>query len=515
MRYFRALAILGLFSFLSLASSRSDAADGPVSFQSACRTQGATDDPRNFTASCAIGPIGTLRVTHVSYQKQGSSQPPQDAGFLSFDLANRPAAVLFLIDRSDKRRARSIGLAATDAVRMAEIARGGGANRFGLATVLGDRLEVLAPIGSSRDEIARAVSGVKADGIGLDDTRGFLDAIRLLAQVPADRRLLVIASDGKPEDKALAAPEVVAAARAAGIVVIATGYRERSGDGPQLAALKSLAEETGGFYSEPLLPSTRLDDAAITHFGQFLVSGGIATFPLDRSDPRGRYVITVDTDGAKSIVGTFDAEITTPGLSAAPVKPSAAGPTQRVASTAPGPKPAVNTPPLAQASVARPPVAPDPVEPGSAEAYLGAAGAYLAQIWAARPLTISAVFVGAIVIIGGTVAVRIRRARRMRVLAWVELMDARGTRIAVTQPSVRIGRHSDNDIRLSDKSVHRYHAFLQRDPASGRFQIADVSRTQPESNGVTVNGEYIHQPVVLGNGDSVDLGDVSFRFVYA
>ncbi|MFX4963517.1 hypothetical protein ABTC07_19765, partial [Acinetobacter baumannii] len=75
-------------------------------------------------------------------------------------------------------------------------------NRFGLATLNGDRLDVLAPIGSSRDEIARAVSSVRADGLGADDTRGLLDAIRLLQQVPADRRILVVSSDGKPEDKA-------------------------------------------------------------------------------------------------------------------------------------------------------------------------------------------------------------------------------------------------------------------------------------------------------------------------
>jgi hypothetical protein len=515
MRYGWHLVVVGIFLGLSFGAAPLAAAETPVSFQSACRTQTAPDDPRNITASCSIGPIGALRVSHVTYQKHGSNQSPQDATFLPFDLANKPAAVLFVIDRSDKRRARTIGLAATDAVRMAEIGRGGGVNRFGLATLNGDRLDVLAPIGSSRDEIARAVSSVRADGLGADDTRGLLDAIRLLQQVPADRRILVVSSDGKPEDKAFATPEIASAARAAGIVVIATGYRERSTDGPELASLRKLAEDTGGFYAEPQLPSTRLDDAAITKFGQFLVSGGIASFPLDRADPRGLYTITVDIDGAKPIVGTYNAEITMPGKAAAPVKPSAATALQVTSTDAPGPKPAVNTPPIVQPVVAAGPKAPEPVEPGSAEAYMNAAGGYVSDIWSARPVTIVMTILIFIVAVGGYAAYRIQRASRTRVIAWLDLIEPRGTKLAVLGPSVRIGRHSDNDIRFRDKSVHRYHAMLQRDPASGRFAITDVSRTQPQSNGVMVNGEYIHQPVVLGNGDTVALGDISFRFVYA
>lgn len=130
-------------------------------------------------------------------------------------------------------------------------------------------------------------------------------------------------------------------------------------------------------------------------------------------------------------------------------------------------------------------------------------------------MTIVATVLVLVLSIGGYIALRLRRASRTRVIAWLDLIEPRGSRLAVLGPSIRIGRHSDNDIRFRDKSVHRFHAMLQRDPASGRFAITDVSRTQPQSNGVMVNGEYIHQPVVLGNGDTVALGDVSFRFVYA
>jgi len=112
------------------------------------------------------------------------------------------------------------------------------------------------------------------------------------------------------------------------------------------------------------------------------------------------------------------------------------------------------------------------------------------------------------------VARLLRRARRIRIFAWIEMLDQRRTRFPVTKPGVRLGRHSDNDIRFRDKSVHRYHAILQRDAATGRYQIADVSGNQARSNGVMVNGELVHQPVVLGNGDTIELGDVSFRFVY-
>lgn len=73
---------------------------------------------------------------------------------------------------------------------------------------------------------------------------------------------------------------------------------------------------------------------------------------------------------------------------------------------------------------------------------------------------------------------------------------------------VRIGRHQENDIRLEDKTVHRYHALLHRSP-DGDFLIRDLSGEA--GNGVYVNGSRIEQ-TALRPGDLVELGAVRLRF---
>ncbi|UYO51044.1 FHA domain-containing protein [Rhodopseudomonas palustris] len=70
----------------------------------------------------------------------------------------------------------------------------------------------------------------------------------------------------------------------------------------------------------------------------------------------------------------------------------------------------------------------------------------------------------------------------------------------------RIGRNRDNDLVLSNSSVHRSHAVLSRDPA-GRFTIVDLDT----ANGVKVNGAPIKSNE-LNDGDVVELGEVRMRF---
>lgn len=73
---------------------------------------------------------------------------------------------------------------------------------------------------------------------------------------------------------------------------------------------------------------------------------------------------------------------------------------------------------------------------------------------------------------------------------------------------MRIGRHQENDIRLEDKTVHRYHALLHRSP-DGDFLIRDLSGDA--GNGVYVNGSRVAQ-TALRPGDLVELGAVRLRF---
>ena len=70
-------------------------------------------------------------------------------------------------------------------------------------------------------------------------------------------------------------------------------------------------------------------------------------------------------------------------------------------------------------------------------------------------------------------------------MAWLE--QPSGERRYV-ESELRIGRGEQNDLRLNDGSVSRYHAFLRR--VDGRYLLSDVG----SQNGTFVNGRRVHAP---------------------
>jgi adenylate cyclase len=88
-------------------------------------------------------------------------------------------------------------------------------------------------------------------------------------------------------------------------------------------------------------------------------------------------------------------------------------------------------------------------------------------------------------------------------LAWLE--QASGERRYV-QSELRIGRSDQNDLRLNDASVSRYHAFLRR--VDGRYLLSDVG----SQNGTFVNGRRVHAPSELRSGDRIRAGTTELTF---
>lgn len=80
-------------------------------------------------------------------------------------------------------------------------------------------------------------------------------------------------------------------------------------------------------------------------------------------------------------------------------------------------------------------------------------------------------------------------------------------RCAIPRDMLRIGREHDNDIRISSRSVHRYHAAIHRD--SDDWHITDL--TGVESNGLIVNGRRCCE-ARLNDGDLIELGPGKLRF---
>lgn len=92
--------------------------------------------------------------------------------------------------------------------------------------------------------------------------------------------------------------------------------------------------------------------------------------------------------------------------------------------------------------------------------------------------------------------------------AWLTVEGGRRDMHPLLGQMIRIGRHADNDIRLADSSVHRYHAMILRTPEED-FVITDLSGTR--GNGVRVNGARLER-ARLADGDVIELGRAKLKF---
>ncbi|WP_407051779.1 FHA domain-containing protein [Methyloraptor flagellatus] len=441
------------------------AAEDLPSFQPQCLIANLDNLPH---AICEFGPLAGGRIVHVQASKEGVGAA-QEANFLGFTTVGKSSAVYYLVDRST-RRVKTLTPSIADAARLLEAARLSGPNdRFGFGA-FSDRLDTIAQIGATREETVRATGVVRPEGQSSELYRFGVDAAKLLGLAQAERRILVIASDGRSDDTSATAADLVAAAKEAKAVVVALGYREKQ-DQPELAAFRKLAEDTGGTYWETNPQTGRFDEETVTRFSQYLDSGGTATFPLDKSSPRGRYLLTVQFEGGRSATGIVQADV---------IPPPGADAGKAEAGTGPVPSGG--------------PAAP-------------ATGGF----WEKERVLLAGVLVLALIGAGAGVWYALRARHPEKALAFLDTLD--GARRPIVSAATRIGRHSDNDIRFVNDSVHRHHAVITREP-DGRFSIADITRNRQTSNGVIVNGAFVEKQR-LADGDLVELGEVKFRFVYA
>jgi hypothetical protein len=81
-----------------------------------------------------------------------------------------------------------------------------------------------------------------------------------------------------------------------------------------------------------------------------------------------------------------------------------------------------------------------------------------------------------------------------------------GSKFALDDDVVKVGRHPDSDIFLDDITVSRRHVELQR--AGGTWRVRDVGSL----NGTYVNRERVDE-AVLADGDELQIGTFKLVFV--
>ena len=90
-------------------------------------------------------------------------------------------------------------------------------------------------------------------------------------------------------------------------------------------------------------------------------------------------------------------------------------------------------------------------------------------------------------------------------VAWLDLMDSSDPPLPLAPGSIRVGRSRDNDVQLTNRSVHRHHAILQVND-DGSVSVQDLGT----KNGVFVNGSRCNE-CALCVDDVIELGEVKLR----
>lgn len=412
----------------------------------------------------------------------------------SYPTPRSLTAVLLMVDSSGTGRQLHIAQAAEDLTALLEVAPGH--VRFGLAT-FDSELALAAPIGESRTVIRDAAKQLKATDRPTELYRDALEAIRLLAATPADRRALFVLSDGIAEDRAYFHQDVVAAAEAHGITIVGFGYPRSPAQTVALQTLRRLSEDTGGAFLTADA-SGRVAREAIPTVFRALDSGGTLRADLAPAIAAG---ITGPT---KLRVSVQTSRGTAEGQPQVELPVRAAG----VAGLGTGTvlTPSGSPVPPAPATVpARPPSA-GPTEPVRARAPQESRGGMLSS-----GLVLAA---GAAALVAIGWAWRRRSPRRgshrgggevpAGYLHFRDQPERDG--FPVAGPTVRIGRQRDNDLVLEDTSVSRHHAEIHRG-GDGALTLVDLDSL----NGVFVNERQI-KSAALSDGDSVEIGDVRLSF---
>jgi Mg-chelatase subunit ChlD len=416
-------------------------------------------------------------ATDITARAGGTSLPVTARSAYPGETAR--TAVLIVVDTSDPGRQPVIDKNVAQIQTLLSAARSH--HQFGLGTF--DRqLRELVPIGSPPAALRQAAASLRAVGMTTELYRSLLQAVETLAKAPADRRALVVFSDGQPEDRAYFHSDVVRAARRSGVVINTLGFPRSVALSVSLQTLRRLSEETGGVYLDTDMSFDLPADFAARIFSNI--------------DAGGRMTIDAGKAAAQEIVVEFR---TSRGTLTATV-PSASAP----AVSAPAPAAPV---PSAQRAAPEIRVITTAAERDALDTWL----------WYGIP----AALIVLIILTGVTLVLIYRKpagraapaaaaaASEVKPFAYLIAQDEKATRHPIRSTIWRIGRSHDNELVLDDNSISRRHAEIQRG-ADGTFVLID----KDSLNGVFVNGEKIGRRE-LREGDVLEIGDVFLRFTEA
>jgi len=288
-----------------------------------------------------------------------------------------------------------------------------------------------------------------AIGAATELNRAALTALQKLEDEKADRKLVLVVSDGKAEDTAYQLADVIAKARELRIPIITVGIAERPSETPALQSLRLLAEQSGGAFFD--FSNKEVPDDFRSRLLALVEVGGRVSFDGTAFYGKQPVAISLTDAGKKTIKAQTEFDF-----------PDKRGRQEKIKD-------------------------------------------FLAAYWW--------MFVAGAVALAAMVwgALRYRRVRRERQLQNRVVAEFRGlddgeTRYEVRKAAVTLGRGAQNDIVITNSSVSGRHAELHR-TREGGFRLSDLGST----NGTLVNGSRV-TAVDLKDGDLVEIAEVRLQF---
>ena len=386
-------------------------------------------------------------------------------------------ALLLLVDTSDPARAPALRAAVAHVSAL--VAAAPPHFRIGLASFDSD-LRMLAPIASEHHALLISASQLRAKGRTTELYRSVGEALRVLANNDATRKVLWVLSDGLAEDYAYHHEDVIALARAHDIIINSIGYPRSVPQSVALQTLRRLSDDSGGEFLQATFPDFNLPADGLLRTLTLLDDGGRLVFdltPLVAKGGAGASELELSLQfGERHLVASLPIEL-----------PASKVRTRAEAAPAPAASPA----PLPATVLVN-------------------KGMNATQVWPwfSSLMAVSLAILGSIMVLYLRVkrGAQSVRAASAKPLAWLLLAEAPYTRHAIDRLPWRIGRGSSNDFTLADQSVSRLHAEV-RGSEHGGVILHDLESL----NGVFVNDTRIDS-VQLRDGDSVDIGDVRMRY---
>lgn len=440
MRHGRYVQIFSVIVGCLLWNNTSMAA--PITHDIHCQQQEAKKSPLSCTFRLSR-PVDAPAITAST----GTATLPVSA-ITPYPATDQTSVFLFLIDVSDPSRKATVEKNAQLIKKLLEASKPH--HRFGVA-VFDSEMRVLAPLGAERAALEAAIPKIVAGGMTTEFYRSIMDASRLLAKFEANRKALVVISDGMAEDRAYRHEDVIPLAQSAGVVIYGLGYAEKVAHTPSLQLLRRLADETGGPFATADIRK-ELPEELKHQFFDYLDNGG--AFTVDLKDLTGKHNVTilVKQAGAEDIRQVQEVVLSEP--------------------------------------VSEPALTPVPPPPWHVQ--------YRTPLLAG-----GAIFLLLILFL----VIRKKPEKNTgKIYAYLDMLDADGSHHPVANEVMRIGRNANNDLQLNNDSVSGFHAEIHRN-RSGDFTITDLNST----NGILVNDQEVKSQV-LAEGDILEIGEVRMRF---